>query len=211
MSENIIDYSDKQFDHALKFILENGFLTVDDNNCPLNNVSLDDQFIEYLEDLFEYGLTRYTVDYGEETGFKLWQSYRMDQVQLKLLNNPGHNQLGTYYNDKSVVIFASLKKDANIEEKLNYKDKFISPTLFQWESRHDLPISELNKLKESEEVLLFIRKVEKENGIVMPHIYVGKGKLNNPRGPEKHGTYLFDILMENELPDYLQYDFGLTK
>ena len=109
------------------------------------------------------------------------------------------------------MVDASLKKDANIEEKLNYKDKFISPTLFQWESRHDLPISELNKLKESEEVLLFIRKVEKENGIVMPHIYVGKGKLNNPRGPEKHGTYLFDILMENELPDYLQYDFGLTK
>ena len=24
-------------------------------------------------------------------------------------------------------------------------------------------------------------------------------------------TYLFDIPMENELPDYLQYDFGLTK
>ncbi len=24
-------------------------------------------------------------------------------------------------------------------------------------------------------------------------------------------TYLFDIPMENDLPDYLQYDFGLTK
>ena len=24
-------------------------------------------------------------------------------------------------------------------------------------------------------------------------------------------TYLYDIVMENELPDYLQYDFGLTK
>ena len=211
LSEKIIDYSNKQFDHALKFILENGFLTTNDNNCQLNNVSLDDQFIEYLEDLFEYGLTRYATDYGEETGFKLWQSYRMDQVQLKLLNNPGYTQVGTYYNDKSVVIFASLKKDANIEEKLNYKDKFISPTLFQWESRHDLPISELNKLKESEEALLFIRKVSDENGIVMPFIYVGKGKLSNPRSQDKHGTYLFDILMENELPDYLQYDFGLTK
>jgi hypothetical protein len=62
-----------------------------------------------------------------------------------------------------------------------------------------------------EHALLFIRKVSDENGIVMPFIYVGKGKVSNPRGPEKHGTYLFDILMENELPDYLQYDFGLTK
>ena len=25
-----------------------------------------------------------------------------------------------------------------------------------------------------------------------------------------NGTYLFDIHMENELPEYLQYDFGLT-
>ena len=24
-------------------------------------------------------------------------------------------------------------------------------------------------------------------------------------------TYLYDVVMENELPDYLQYDFGLTK
>lgn len=24
-------------------------------------------------------------------------------------------------------------------------------------------------------------------------------------------TYLYDIVMENELPDELQYDFGLTK
>ena len=24
-------------------------------------------------------------------------------------------------------------------------------------------------------------------------------------------TYLYDIVTENELPDYLQYDFGLTK
>lgn len=40
----------------------------------------------------------------------------------------------------------------------------------------------------------------------------------NPRKQEKIDastgkpcvTYLFDIPMENELPDYLQYDFGLT-
>lgn len=24
-------------------------------------------------------------------------------------------------------------------------------------------------------------------------------------------TFVYDIVMENELPDYLQYDFGLTK
>ena len=66
---------------------------------------------------------------------------------------------------------------------------------------------------------MFIRKVSDENGIVMPFTYVGKGKLTNPRKQVSFDeqkkknvtTYLFDIPMENELPDYLQYDFGLTK
>ena len=38
-----------------------------------------------------------------------------------------------------------------------------------------------------------------------------KGKLTNPRKQEKNRTYLFDIEMEEVLPDYLQYDFGLTR
>ena len=58
-----------------------------------------------------------------------------------------------------------------------------------------------------------------ENGIVMPFTYVGIGHLTNPRKQvgfdnQKNKqviTYLFDIPMGNELPDYLQYDFGLTK
>lgn len=51
-----------------------------------------------------------------------------------------------------------------------------------------------------------------ENGIVLAFIYVGKGKLTNPRKVEgDNGTYLFDIIMQEDLPDYLQYDFGLTK
>lgn len=58
-----------------------------------------------------------------------------------------------------------------------------------------------------------------ENGIVMPFTYVGIGHLTNPRKQvgfdnqknKQVTTYLFDIPMENELPDYLQYDFGLKK
>ena len=42
--------------------------------------------------------------------------------------------------------------------------------------------------------------------------YVGKGKMSNPRKTDgDNGTYLFDIHMENELPEHLQYDFVLTK
>ncbi len=58
---------------------------------------------------------------------------------------------------------------------------------------------------------MFIRKVESENGIVMPFTYVGEGVMKNPRKTENpKGTLLFDIHMDFELPDYLQYDFGLA-
>jgi hypothetical protein len=175
-------------------------------------VDIDDQFREYLNDLLDYGVTRYIADNGEETGFKLWQNYRMDQVQLKLLKNPGYNAVGTYYYDDYVVIFASLKKDLPEEDKLNYKDKFLESDMFQWESMAHLPMSDLSKLKSSRYAYLFIRKVSDENGIVLPFTYVGKGNLQNCRKTDNgNGTYLFDIRMENELPDYLQYDFGLTK
>lgn len=57
------------------------------------------------------------------------------------------------------------------------------------------------------------------NGIVLLFIYVGKGKMTNPRNQVKFDkakgknvvTYLYDIVMNKELPDYLQSDFGTTK
>lgn len=208
LEERIAGYKQEELSHALqyiKYVSKSGTqLTID--------VDIDDQFREYLHDLLEYGITRYIADNGEETGFKLWQNYRMDQVQLKLLKNPGYNAVGTYYYDDYVVIFASLKKDLPEEDKLNYKDKFLEASLFQWESMAHLPMSDLSKLKNSRYAYLFIRKVSDENGIVLPFTYVGKGNLQNCRKTDNgNGTYLFDIRMENELPDYLQYDFGLTK
>ena len=217
--ENIPEYTREQLLHAFEYMCKNGFVSVVNGKCELIDVALDEQFVEYLEDLLTYGLTRHVSDYGTETDFKLWQSYRMDQVQLKLLGNPGHIFVGTYYYDDTVVIFASLKKDASIAERLNYKDKFIESNVFQWESMANVSDGDLYKLTHSKEALLFIRKVSAENGIVMPFTYVGKGHLTNPRKQVSFDeqkkknvtTYLFDIPMEHELPDYLQYDFGLTK
>lgn len=84
--------------------------------------------------------------------------------------------------------------------------------MFQWESMHDLPASDYEKLTHSKFAYLFIRKVDTENGIVLPFTYVGTGTLDNPRKTDcDNATYLFDIQMENELPEYLQYDYGLTK
>lgn len=84
--------------------------------------------------------------------------------------------------------------------------------LFKWESMANLPQNQLEKLKQSRFTYLFIRKVANENGIVCSFTYVDKGTLHNCRKTQTGiATYLFDLTMEQELPDYLQYDFGLTK
>ncbi|MDF2988411.1 MAG: putative helicase [Eubacterium sp.] len=208
LMEKMSRFKKEEYQHALSFLQ---FVNKADEGLAIS-VTLDDQFTEYLEDLISYGLTRFEIDNGDETGFKLWQNYRIDQVQLKLLRNPGSNQKGTYYYEDYVVIFASLKKDLDEADSLNYKDKFLQADVFQWESMHDLPQSDYEKLTHSRYAYVFIRKVESENGIVLPFTYVGTGQLTNPRKNDGgNRTYLFDIQMENELPEYLQYDFGLTK
>ncbi len=201
-------YQPAELDHALEFLKyihrEEDILSLD--------IMPDGQLREYLDDLLDYGLTRCLIDNGEETGFKLWQNYRMDQVQLKLLKNPGYTAVGTYYYDDVVVIFASLKKDLAEEDRLNYQDKFLQPNLFQWESKAHLSDGDLSKLQHCRFAYVFIRKVSDENGITLPFTYVGKGVLGNCRASNNgNGTFLFDIRMENTLPDYLQYDFGLSR
>ena len=218
LNQNIVGCRAEETEHALHYIYENGYARKEADKLKLT-VEMDDDFKEYLLDLLSYGLTRYFIDFGDETDFKLWQSYRMDQVQMKFLKNPQHNQVGSYYYGRDVIIFASLKKDATIEERLNYDDKFLEANLFQWETMADVSASDVQKQLSSERVFLFIRKVATENGIVLPFIYVGTGKMTNQRKKVRFDkskdkdvvTYLYDIVMENELPDYLQYDFGLTK
>ena len=208
LTEKVQGFVLAELEHVLTYLQ---FVEKDKNILRLS-VPMDDQLLEYVQDLIEYGLIRYVIDNGNETGFKLWMNYRMDQVQLKLLKNPGNIMVGTYYYDDYVVIFASLKKDLEEADKLNYKDKFLQPDLFQWESMTNLPQSHLEKLMKSTFAHVFIRKMTTENGLVLPFTYVGKGKMSNPRKTDgDNGTYLFDIHMENELPEYLQYDFGLTK
>ena len=218
LNQNIESCRKEETEHALHYIYESGYARKEADKLKLT-VEMDADFKEYLLDLLSYGLTRYFIDFGDETDFKLWQSYRMDQVQMKFLKNPQHNQVGTYYYGREVVIFASLKKDLAEEDRLNYNDKFLEPALFQWESMANVSAAAVEKQQNSEHAYLFIRKVSDENGIVLPFIYVGKGKMTNPRKQVKFDrakgkdvvTYLYDIVMENELPDYLQYDCGLTK
>lgn len=203
VQDELDSFNTDQYYHAVEYIKKNGHKNI--------QKLLNDDLKEYLLDLLEYGLTKYRLDYGEETGFKLFNSYRKDQAQLLLCNNPADVMRGTYIYDDEIYIYAALKKDVNINEKLNYNDKFLSPTMFQWESENNI-----NSKKPSDRDLInskiahvFVRKVEDENGITQPFIYVGDGKLENPRYVEERSSLLFDISLEKELPKDLQFDFEI--
>lgn len=215
--ESIPNCTLAEIEHALRFMIKNNVICESDGMLMLN-VKRDEQFNEYVEDLIAYGIAQYDSSFKDSNKFSLWHNYRLDQVQLKLLKDPGHNQKGTYFYGDEAYVFASLKKDASVEEKLNYKDKFLDAKTFQWECENNISDKDLRALRLCKYVHIFIRKKEEENGLRLPFTYVGEGKFSNERLQEKtdaktgknNVTYLYDIPMNDELPDYLQYDFGIT-
>lgn len=209
--------TEEEVDHTIRFMIKKGAVKKEIEMLSLNT-AIDEQFKEYIEDLLAYGVTQYESNYKNSEKFILWHNYRMDQVQLKLLKDPDHNQKGTYFYGDEAIVFASLKKDASVEERLAYKDKFLTPSIFQWECENNISDRDLQALRLCKYVHLFIRKVDEEHGIRLPFTYVGEGQFSNERKQEKRDstsgneniTYLYDIPMQEELPDYLQYDFGVA-
>lgn len=169
----------------------------------------EQEYEAYLQDLLNYGLTQYEARYADtKEDFLLWQDYRQDQVLLKILENPKHNQYGTYYKDGNMYVFAGLKKDASLDEHLKYNDKFLSPDVFQWESIARISAKDEALQRTAKRVLVFVRKVSAENGITLPYTYVGTGHLENPRKDvTTNGSILYDIHMDNPLSQELQEDF----
>ncbi len=206
--EEIPGYESKQMEHALRFMVDGGAIRTEGEHIVLCGEK-EQEYEEYLQDLLNYGLTQYSARYADDKiDFLLWQDYRQDQVLLKILENPKHNQYGTYYKDGKMYVFAGLKKDATQQEHLKYKDKFLTPDVFQWESIANISARDEALQSSAKEVLVFVRKVSAENGVTLPYTYVGTGSLENPRkGETGNGSILYDIHMTNSLPEELQEDF----
>ncbi len=210
--ENIKIFEEPAYDHALKFIDDNKFACVNNTTINLNNVELNHDLIEYVNDLLDYGLGRFVTEFGDQSGFKLWETYRMDQVQMIRLINPKYTMLGTYFDDekKEIYIFSTLDKSGLSEEQamINYSDKFLTAKTFQWESKHSLSKVDYDRLTNYKKAFLFIRKVENEHGMQLPFIYVGTGEMSSyVPSPDKKGALIFNIELSENLPEDLQFDF----
>ena len=128
---------------------------------------------------------------------------------------------GTYFDTSTndTYIYVGIKKDKTKQERNDYKDKFINKNIFQWESENNTTLDNErgNKLKNTKQVYLFVRKMDKEDNIILPYTYFGTGKLTNVRESqvidkktkEINKTLLFDILLDNEVPEEYFIDFEI--
>ena len=212
LSMDVINY-------AYRYLVKNGIL----NNPKADICNCNDEFHKYLNDVVEYGLTRYAIEFGDFKGkYKLYRNYYKEQVAMVMLKERAMDLkiIGTYYdqnNKGDTYIFVGLKKDAT--GKLNYKDKFLSPSLFQWESKNNTTIdnAEGNKLINTKRIFLFVRKVESEDGITLPFTYFGTGSFQNMResfteeNGKKYPTLLFDIVLDNAVPSDYYLDFEIPE
>ena len=224
--EKLIGYNSKvnidTLDNAL-FLLKKDKV-INDNN-ELNIDRMNEEFKEYLNDLLQYGLDRYDVEFGEyDNLFKLYGNYYKEQIMRMLCQESLMFMKGTKFDPNGVTyLFVGLKKDKDKQEKMNYKDKFLSPSIFQWESENNTTRTNSigKKLINTKVVHLFIRKMDEEDGITLPFTYFGTGHLTNMRDSNVKvydkktesfslvNTLLFDVILDNRVDEEYYFDFEI--
>ncbi len=175
-----------------------------------------------MEDLLTYGIKRYLNEFGEfDTKFKYMGNYYKEQIEAILLKDKLYYMKGTQFDLESgeTYCYVGLKKDLGNNTRLNYKDKFISPNVFEWESEVGTTLTNKTgqKILNTKVVHLFVRKVESEDGIVLPFTYFGTGKFVNIRESytEEDGqrleTLLADIVLDNSVSSEYFIDFEIPE
>lgn len=191
----------------------------------------DPLFKEYLEDVLTYGIMRFESEYGQDMEkeqatdtpklLHLFGSYTQPTSLLALCVYKAGTDIanlmpmsGIFYTEKGMAIYINLNKDLQKAERLKYKDKFLSPDVLQWESSTSTTVDngKGQRLIQQGEAMIFVRKTKKDCGRASPFLYIGKGKLINPRQSDnKAKTLLFDIVLEHPVPSSYHYDLGIEE
>ncbi|WP_462408537.1 DEAD/DEAH box helicase [Neobacillus sp. Marseille-QA0830] len=177
----------------------------------------NEEYRKYIEDVITYGIFRYVKEFnGEYYGvphFKLYEQYQMIDAALLSNYRKIHSSFrgsGLLANGNEYFLFIDLHKEEDIKDSINYKDKFINPREFQWQSVN-------NTSQESERgkniifnkqrginLHLFIRKYKEIDGKTEPYIYIGKG---NSIYFEGNKPITVRMKLENEVPASLYTEF----
>lgn len=171
----------------------------------------------YIEDVINYALIRYKKEFGskyyEVPFFKLYEQYQM--IDAALLSNytkihTSFRGQGLFTNGKEYFLFIDLHKEENIDERINYKDKFLDRQYFQWQTPNNTSQNSergkniISNRARGINLHLFVRKYKQIDGIVQSYIYIGKGDVVEYR-EEKPITV--EMKLQNVMPVNLYTEF----
>jgi len=208
-------YDSGQLKNKPKLVqFSNGILTKTDS---LTKLLENEEYRKFIEDIITYGIFRYEKDFKREyygvPHFKLYEQYQMIDAALLSNYRKIHSSFrgsGLLANGNEYFLFIDLHKEEDVKESINYKDKFINPHEFQWQSvNNTTQQSERGKniifnQQRGIHLHLFIRKYKEIDGKTEPYIYIGKGNSVEFEG-DKPITVRMEL--ENEVPSNLYTEF----
>lgn len=221
--DKIVGYNSRvtneTLNNAIQFLTNKEVLI--NNQLSVDNIS---NIKDYLEDLINYGINRYEIEFGDFEGkYKLYANYSKEQTMTSINRKYTMDILlkGTYFDTETgdTYVYVGLKKDKAKQERTDYKDKFISPSIIQWESENNVTIDNSIglKLKNTKNIYVFVRKMDVEDNIILPFTYFGTGKFTNMKEShvkdqktgDSYKTLLFDIQLDNTVPEEYFVDFEI--
>ena len=145
--------------------------------------------------------------------FKLYEQYSMIDAAYLSNYRKTHTAFrgsGLLVNGNDYFLFIDLHKEEGIDERINYKDKFINEEYFQWQSPNatkqdsDRGKNIIFNKDRGVNLHLFVRKYRELDGKSEPYIYIGKGNTVEFEG-EKPITV--KLKLENEVPAGIYREF----
>jgi superfamily II DNA or RNA helicase len=159
------------------------------SKSPLLKKLLDhEEYNKYIVDILHYGIHRYENEFEHEyygvPHFKLYEQYQM--VDTAPLSNyrkihSSFRGSGLLVNENDYFLFIDLHKEDGIKESINYEDKFIDESYFQWQSPNNTAQDSnrgqniVDNKARGIHLHLFVRKYKVIDGKNEPYIYIGTG------------------------------------
>jgi len=147
------------------------------------------------------------VDNYNNERLTLWKRYKRNIIPACLGFEIAPNLLttGVVQSDDFILLFVTLEKKG-MPAEFQYKDKFLSPTLFQWQSQNRTrqESAQGQKFREPHKygktIHLFIRPKKDENNMTVPFHYCGVPRFIDWKG-EQPITVKWEL--SEAVPEYL--------
>jgi superfamily II DNA or RNA helicase/HKD family nuclease len=210
-----LDTSEVKKYKEVLFSLDSDILTP----APLANELFNNELHQsWILDLLNYGILRYEIEFGSvDYGvphLKLWEQYTMRDLALLSNATRTHSSFrgqGLLTDNEHLYIFVDLHKEVDIREEINYKDRFLSRTHFQWETPNstspetDQGMRIINHFQNGQGTYLFARKFREIEGVSQPYTYFGK-VIYLEHDPKLKRPMRIYYALENEVPEELYYE-----